>query len=195
MPHPKKKKPRFKRDKIDAFKTFSNASSYQRVATILDDVAENEPLLAWPLVVNEALALELFLKALHEARRRIMRGHPPSELFAKLSKSDRTRIEIRYNAIILGHPNAYATAKAGVPMEIDAVLKRSDNLFVGGRYWHEGLNLTYDDLGFGGNAGVGTISDAIRDLLYSINPDWKKRIQTTKFPHPGIARVAKGQVR
>ncbi len=175
--------------KINALHTFVNANAYQLTAQLIDKHPNNKHHLLWPMIVNEAFALELFLKCLHEARRRSIWGHEPHDLFHKLSKADRKSIEIRYNAIIVGHP-LYAIASAeGVPLDIESVLLRAQKLFTGGRYWHERIDLSKDSQGYATNAGVGSLSDAIRDLLYEIKPDWKTKIVNFKWTFPGKTQL------
>ena len=81
----KKKKKRLK--PVDPLQIFGNAHRFAMTAKLLDQKKEPE-IYKIPAFVNEAFAVELFLKALHRIRRRRPFGHDLHTLFHELSKSD-----------------------------------------------------------------------------------------------------------
>jgi hypothetical protein len=151
---------------------FINAQGFLASANALN-AQPQKPLFFWPMVVNEALALELLIKCLHRVRRRTLKGHDIHALYGKLSVSDRKKIAQYYNEIVTGHPMYEMFVERGVLFEIDAVLQRSKDTFKRVRYWHEYAEPSRDAEGISSNAGAGSLCDAIRRLLLELNPAWR----------------------
>jgi hypothetical protein len=158
---------------------YLNALAFHVAAQALDALPDSQ-LVYWPMVTNEAFALELFLKCLHRVRRRRIKGHDVVKLFEKLGSNDRKTIRTNYNLIVATHPQAHKCIEAGVSLDLEDVLQRSRTTFTTVRYWHEGNTPSRDRNGYVSNAGTGSLSDAIRKLLLDLRPQWK--LMATRVP-------------
>lgn len=150
---------------------YINAWSFQATAIVLN-AQPDKHLFYWPMVVNEAFALELFIKCLHRIRRRNVRGHDVHKLFRRLSKADQKTIAKYYDEIVTSHP-MYLDFSSLVKFDVESVLLRSRSTFTTIRYWHEGVRPSTDAEGKSSNAGTGSLSDAIRKLILELRPQWK----------------------
>jgi len=156
---------------IEAVELYINAYSF-RAASIVLNAHPDKHLLFWPMVVNEAFALELFIKCLHRVRRRTLTGHDVEHLFERLSVPDRRRIAKYYQEIVVGHPLYAEFIAKGVLFDVESVLARSKDTFTRARYWHEKIRPSSDKLGIVSNAGVGSLCDAINLLTVELRPAW-----------------------
>ena len=64
-----------KRKPHPALDVYINATSFRMAADELARLAENDSMYIWPVMVNEALCLELYLKCVRRLRRRYGRTH------------------------------------------------------------------------------------------------------------------------
>lgn len=179
-----------KRKKFDALQSFYNAAGFHFASRVIDTwgrlrqegyPAEREVLIM-PMMVNEAFGLEMFIKTLYRIRRRYAdRKHGILDLFYQLSKADQKRITTHFDRIVGGHPDYAWIVSQNVPMDVRSVLLRANSLFTIGRYWHEQLPISRDQLGFASNAGVGNLSDAIREVIYEKHPEWQELLHTARM--------------
>jgi hypothetical protein len=115
---------------IDTFDAFVNARSFDCTATVLDRRQEKN-LFAYPMMVNEALSLELYLKCLHFVRRRRRRTHTHNicELFDRLSKLDKRKIREHFDQLLPKHPLINKMIADGYQLDINSVLARTNGVF------------------------------------------------------------------
>ena len=163
---------------IDPFDAFVNARSVDSAATVLER-REERNLFAWPVMVNEALSLELYLKCLHlvRRRRRGTRTHDVCKLYDLLSKADKKRITRHFDRLVLKHPLAERMLTDGFRIDIPSVLARANGVFENQRYWHERPPLSRDLSGRAGSAGVGILIMAIMLFLLEIKPEWWQQFE------------------
>lgn len=166
-----KKKPNRGGKPSEPVQVFINAYSF-RASSIALNAQPEKHLFFWPMVVNEAFALELFIKCVHRVRRRDLWGHDVQYMFGKLTKRDRKAITQRYDAIVQRHPLYDKFVDMGVALDIDSVLMRSKDAFPRVRYWHERTMPNRDAQGKVSNAGVGSLCDAIMQFLVELRPAW-----------------------
>lgn len=182
------KKQKRRRGRIDPFTIYINARGFWFASEVLGK-QPHESILMWPLMSNQAFALELHLKCLHRLRRRYVAGHDIGDLFYKLSKADQRTLARYYIESVRSHPNYLEFAAKGLPLDMESALTRSSDMFIKGRYWHEGELPRRDAGGFSSSAGLGQITDAINRLLLELNPDWPEKIHAFRFSLPGIRQL------
>jgi hypothetical protein len=164
---------------------FANAMSYYLAAILLDKHAEIGDFRIFPTQTLQALSLELFIKCLHKTRRRTFKfKHDITDLLAGISRSDRKKIEAYLQKGLSQHPQFEGLKALGIQFDIDSIAKRSADMFLRARYWHELVLPARDDKGFAGNFGLLTLCEAIRDLLFEINPDWRSKINNFRVIMP-----------
>lgn len=160
-----------------------SARGFQRAAVVLGEQAEGD-LMMWPTITCEALSLELHIKALLEERGNQQFGHNAEALYKQLPQADRTRIEEHFNRIAPQHQQYKMAVAAGVAMDVPAVLARAQDMFIRGRYWHEGILPKSDSNGHVGNFGIGSLSDAVMERLFDLHPEWKTQLELIQFTFP-----------
>jgi hypothetical protein len=163
-----------KRKPHPALDVYINATSFRMAANELAELAENDSMYIWPVMVNEALCLELYLKCMHRLRRRYGRTHDIKELFATLSRADQKKIMTNFQQI-MAEPEVVRQMPDDVDVSFESVLQRSRDIFVKGRYWHEGELPSRDTYGDASNAGVGVLIAAVRELIFQLQPDWENK--------------------
>ena len=173
---------------FDPLLCYINARSYLLASNTLH-AQPHASVFFWPTMALEAFCLELHLKCLHRVRRRNINGHDVHKLFGLLSKNDRKRLAAYFHEFITAHPNYAEMAAKGVPFDVDSVLMRASNMFMRGRYWHEGQLPARDPLGYASNAGIGNLSDAINRLLLELHPDWTSKLHAFRLTLPGMGRL------
>jgi hypothetical protein len=166
------KKRRRPKKPIEPIHVFLNAFSFKATSMALDSLPEKH-IFQWPMVVNEAFALELSIKALHRVRRRYTTGHDVEALFAELSAADKREIDKLYSAIIVQHPYYDWAISQGIALDRESVLLRSKDAFPRIRYWHDYLPMSRDAKGMASNAGVGSLIDAIFERILTLMPKWR----------------------
>jgi hypothetical protein len=148
-----------------------NAQSYLASSVVLD-AQPNKVIFLWPMITVEAFALELFIKCLHRVRRRTVEGHDIHSLYHKLSVSDQKKIAKYFAAIVSRHPDYEWAVANRTHFDVESVLLRNKDMFTKTRYWHEGAPPNRDSFGSYGNAGTGSLAEAIRDLIFELRPKW-----------------------
>ncbi len=160
-------------DEKEAVKTFANARGFQIAAGILDrqsDVVRK--LVHFQMLASEVFALELSIKALHRLRGSKPNGHDINALYASLQQGDKDLIAKHYDKLIKQHVAYQWAVTKNIPLDIESVLLRNRDTFIRARYWHEGKNPQSDTEGNISNAGTGTLSDAIRQVILDEYPLW-----------------------
>lgn len=183
---PKKKVRRIRGGKPgDPLLIFINATAFQEVAKMIDTHPAKSMFL-WPMVAIESFALEQYIKCLHRLRRRWPRKlHNVKDLFAGLSKADKNNIAARFLDIVRGHRDYLQfVVKFRVSFDVNDVLLRASDMFSKARYWYELELPSADSKGHSSNAGIGNLSDAIRDLILELRPEWKDEVQNFRFRLP-----------
>jgi len=165
------------------FETYINARAFWGSMVAIVEYSERNPgdqLFVWPLVVNEAFCLELHLKCLI----RLSGGSPPQKnhkvknLFQSLQATEQAKVESFLKDELSSHPEAI---EAGIAHDIHSILERSQDQFVAGRYWHEGLKPSRDSAGIASNAGAGQLIKALNRRILELQPSWKDGVAKVKF--------------
>jgi hypothetical protein len=164
-----------------AFDIFINARAFLKATGVLATYNDDQ-FLMFPFFVSEAFTLELHLKCVHRLRRRYPgRAHTVKDLFESLSKADQKKIDRYLQGIIANHPNADELTAVGVDLDVTSILERSNDMFVRGRYWHEGLLPSPDSRGNKSNAGIAPLVRAVESLIFEIQPEWRAKINRVQF--------------
>ncbi|HUT88887.1 MAG TPA: hypothetical protein VMY37_05300 [Thermoguttaceae bacterium] len=184
-----KKKKRYR--PLDPFDAFVNAWGFHSAATVLDKRKETN-VFAYPVMVNGAFALELYIKCVHYVRRRRSKkktfGHELPMLFNNLSKSDKSRIQYHLDRVLEKHPLTVQMIESGILLDIDSILARADGMFDRQRYWHEHPPFGRDASGRAASAGVEPLTNALMLFLLELRPEWNERFcqftqNDTPFSH------------
>lgn len=153
-------------------------------ACLLRDFGNNEMHAMNPLRVNEAFALELYLKCLIQitTKQKAQNKHQLKELYFFLPVETRDEIENIFSAQLivkrmrtkpkirkpLHSKNKFRFEKR-LNYSIDQILTLSNNAFIESRYSYEyEIGLYY---------GLGYLKRAVRDYLIQLNPSWKNKIK------------------
>jgi hypothetical protein len=167
---------------FDPFLCFVNARGMHLASFAIEEYVNTKPHiknhLFWPEMIMEAFGLELHLKCLHAVRGHFEGGHGIKDLYKNLDPKDKQEIEARLTALIAKNPHYADVLTRGTQIDIDSILDRSDEMFCKGRYWHECEIPRTDSRGHIGDAGTAPLSDAIFELLLSINPDWWDKLKS-----------------
>jgi hypothetical protein len=155
---------------------FTNAISYQLAAQMIE-THTHRSLFLFVVQANLSFSLELYIKCLREYRGiPLKKEHNTTELFPPISSEDREKIAAFTLRSLKSHPDYQSFTDSGVPFDIDSIIKRTDDLFVCFRYWHELKIPQRDDTGYAGNPGLGNLCDGFRDFFFDKHPEWKQRI-------------------
>lgn len=173
-----KKKKRKRYPPLDPFDAFVNAWGFHSSATVLDRRKETN-VFAYPVMVNAALSLELFLKCLHFVRRRRKKahGHNLFQLFHDLTKADQSRITFHLDRILEIHPLTPRMINSSILLDVDSILIRANGMFENLRYWHENIRPGSDSSGRATSAGIEPLANALLLFLLELHPEWEERFR------------------
>src|SRR5690349_4645603 len=107
----------------DPFDAFVTAWGFHSAATALDQRKEVN-VFAFPVMVNGALCLELFLKCLLLVRGNpdVAYGHDLSKLFARLSGEDQRQTTNHLESLRKMHPLTPKMQADGILLDVDSIL-------------------------------------------------------------------------
>lgn len=162
-----------------AFEVFMAAQSFGRAALALSDRVPSDEFFVWPMVVNQALCLELHLKCLRRIRGKYSFGHDAQFIFNQLSRLDRSSIKSHLKRIIAeGPPDPSLDHKQ---LELESSLLRNRDTFKTGRYWFEGTLPKPDTYGNRGNAGTDFLTEAVLRRILQLRPVWREQLKRSGF--------------
>ncbi|MGE3240220.1 MAG: hypothetical protein AB7I57_04065 [Pirellulales bacterium] len=173
----------------EPLETYINARAFWGALVAIVEYAERTPtdqLHVWPLVVNEAFCLELHLKCLIRLSggSPAQKNHKIKKLFQSLSGSEQLNVKSQLESVINKHPEAI---EAGIAYDIESIVERSQDQFVSGRYWHEGLKPSRDSAGIASNAGAAQLIEALNLRILDLQPSWRDVPAKTRFQFATIA--------
>jgi hypothetical protein len=165
---------------VDPFDVFANAYGFYWATIALDkQITEHKQphIFMWPLLVNESISLELFLKSIHILRGRNPKkfGHHIRESYKAIDPPDKRKISREYRKMLAAYPLTPHLVKAGRRMDLNSVLKRADGIFEAMRYWHEFPEWPKDADRKSSNSGAGLLLNALIGFMKGLNPTWQSR--------------------
>ena len=154
---------------IDPLKLFHRAEAFRLASSVLGEKIHVTPNLMAPYAVAGAFALELYLKCILSIERaNPKKEHDLVKLFALVSPQTQTRIREHFlnQSPVATLVRLALESKVGKPIDFDATLSRSKDVFFKWRYpdsygWDVGASGWSDD-----------IVEVTRAVILDLRPDW-----------------------